>query len=80
MQLLQHLSNYFLNSLNCLLIYLLTYSDYMTSLIRQFPETKVHGVTTCNIQQCDRSDAQRKLQMELLVSSQQLLKRFPNEM
>ena len=60
MYLLQHLSNCFLNSLNCLLNYLLTYLDYITYLFGQFDNS--------NIQECDRSDAQRKLQMELLAT------------
>jgi len=55
------LSNCFLNSLTCLLIYLFTYSDYITSLFGQFDNLQ-------RIQECDRSEAQRKLQMELLAT------------
>src|SRR6218665_2778727 len=63
MQILQHLSNCFLNSLNCLLIYLLTYSDYITSLFGQFD-----NLQHTRVEECDRSDAQRKQQMELLAT------------
>jgi len=48
------LSNCFLNSLNSLLIYLPTYLDYMHLYFVNFLR-----LTTYNIHECDRSDAQQ---------------------